>query len=363
MKKNKIKSIILRFDADKKVGMGHFSRCCALGKSLKENGFEVLYCCRYFDKEIVGILKRSKVQYILIPKNISWKDEAQYIFDKLALKVSGVILDVSTVYALNNTKEVSFYIKSLRRRCLVTLIDGMRDNSLLLKSNCKVDIVVIPYFGAEDFKQKKTCASNYLIGPKYFIFHSQYSCLKKDKRNIRKVAKKILVTFGGSDPSGTTMKVLRAISKIEDRNLHIRIAVGACFPKSLRSRIERFRDSNVRHKIDVLDSPASLFKHMLWCDIAITNSGLTKYELALTGTPSLQISLNEDHTVVNMPFKKNGSTKHMGVDCDISSDLIAAEIVALFDNSRERCSMSVSGQKMLDGLGSQRIIEMMRRKL
>jgi spore coat polysaccharide biosynthesis predicted glycosyltransferase SpsG len=102
---------------------------------------------------------------------------------------------------------------------------------------------------------------------------------------------------------------------------------------------------------------------MLWCDLAITGSGLTKYEMAVTGTPSLQLSFSEDHAAVNESFVKNGTAKHLGVYDAVSLRSISEEITGLLDNFGKRRFMSEAGKGLLDGLGTGRLIEAIRRKL
>jgi len=362
MKKNKDERIIIRFDADKRAGMGHFNRCYALGKSLIRQGFDVLYCCRSFDKKIIDILKRNRNKYFLIPERFSWGDEAGYIFNELALNISGIVLDISTVYAFDNIRGIATYIKNLRKRCLVVLIDGMRGNALLSKADLRVDIAVMPYFGAEDIKWKSSPSLTYLTGPKYFIFSSEYARFKKGKRRVRRVADRVLVTLGGSDPCSATIKVLKAVAQIIDRKIYARVIMGPCFNQVLKDKIKLIAGRS-RHKLEVVDSPVSLLRHMFWCDLAVTSSGLTKYEMAITGTPSLQVSFNKDYAAVNESFLKNGTAKHLGVYDAVSCQSISKAITGLLDNVRQRRFMSEAGKNLLDGLGTERIIEAIRRKL
>lgn len=362
LSRTKGKRIIIRFDADRRVGAGHFNRCYALGESLTRRGVDVLYCCRRFDKGIIGILKRSRNKYLLIPEKFSWKDEAEYIFNELALNISGIILDISTAYAFDDIRGIITYIKNIRKRCFTALIDGMRKNALLSKADIQVDIAVIPYFGAENLKRKASSASLYLAGPKYFIFSPKYTRLKIGKRKARIAANKILITLGGADPYGVTIKVLKAISTIGGRKIFARVVIGPCFSPWLKNKIRCFAAGG-EHRLELVDSPSSLLKHMLWCDIAVTNSGLTKYEMARTGTPSLQISFNEDHAVINKLFEKNGSAKHLGVHNAVLTPFIAQEITGLLDNARQRRLMSEAGRNLLDGLGTERIADAIRRGL
>ena len=55
------------------------------------------------------------------------------------------------------------------------------------------------------------------------------------------------------------------------------------------------------HSISIVKSPNTLFNLMHWADIAISSNGLTKYELAATGLPSVLLSNDKYHDEANEP--------------------------------------------------------------
>lgn len=61
---------------------------------------------------------------------------------------------------------------------------------------------------------------------------------------------------------------------------------------------------------------------------AVSSSGLTKYELAMMGTPSLQISFSEQYAYINQYFVCYGSARHLGV-FDKVTVVLAQEIRTL----------------------------------
>jgi spore coat polysaccharide biosynthesis predicted glycosyltransferase SpsG len=356
------KSFIIRFDADRRVGTGHFNRCRTLGGAIRKQGFEVIYTGRRVNASLVGILRQKQGRYLIIPEEVNWSKEAEYLFDNGARENSVVVLDISTPYAFEDTTGILSYLNMLRKRLLVVLIDGMGGNALLTKVNAQVDVVIVPYFGAEKSGLTGQNARVYLAGPQYFIFSPEYEGSRLTKREIRPVGEKVLVTLGGADPYGVTIKVLSAISNIKDRKLSVRIIVGSNFDAALKTKITDFTDISP-HIFNIVHAPLSLLEHMLWCDIAVTSTGLTKYEMALTGTPSLQVSFSDDYAAVNEPFVRKGCAKHLGVHDNVDGQYLAQEIRELLENERLRRSMSEVGKSLLDGRGASRIIEVIRREI
>ena len=44
---------------------------------------------------------------------------------------------------------------------------------------------------------------------------------------------------------------------------------------------------------EIIDAPPNLVTHLKWAEMAISASGLTKYEMALAGVPSLHILMSQ----------------------------------------------------------------------
>ncbi len=351
------KIFLIRFDADEVVGMGHFNRCYAFGRQLIEAKSCVYFVAKHINPNIENILLDSKLNFIKVPEAVNWANEVDFINQQINGEIAGFILDIATLYAFKDLEGATAYANGLKRQGKTILIDGMGDNALMPKIKAAADVIVVPYFGADDLILEMKKESMYLTGPKYYIFSQEYRNGRCAQREIRANADRVLVTLGGADPLNITVKILEALAMIGDLNLEIRVVIGPNFKVALEDKI-RCRAASSEQHIMIIDRPESLIEHMLWCDVALTSSGLTKYELAITGTPSVQISLNKDHAQINEYFIRYGSMKYLGMNSDIEADFIALELKNLLNNYEERNQMSHSGQKLLDSHGVNRIIEM-----
>lgn len=356
------KKLLLRFDADDRIGTGHLVRCRSLAREARRQGFEAIFAVKLLHKSVERMLREDREEYITIPLTLPWSEEAAHLARIGADEIGCAIFDISTIYAFKDLPGVSDYFNSIRRHWSVILLDGMWNNSLAGKVDAEFDIVVAPYVGARALAQRKARSCLQLTGPRYFVAGSEYESVVQDRREIRDSADKLLVSFGGSDPNSVTSKVLDALSMITDRVLDVRVVAGLVFNPDLTSQLER-KARAMRHNCEVIQSPHSLNEHMFWCDVAVSGSGLTKYELALTGTPSLQISMDEEHARVNKPFAETGASQHLGIWHDLSVEYIRHAIVGLMKDKRRRERMRDVGQHMVDTRGAMRIIEEVRRLL
>jgi len=351
---------ILRFDADEKTGSGHFVRCLALCQTAQQAGLSVVMAYRHISRSILDKLNNESTSTNLeIEENLDWKQEADFLIEKLGNSEPAIILDVSTPYAFNDLTGFGRYLASLKSRLPVALIDGLQENALSEKIAIGPDMVIMPYVGAAQAQEKVFPDCRWLIGPKYFIFQPNYASIPIPIKRVNDRVDRILVSFGGVDPCRTTLKAISALSALKATNLSVRVAVGSGFSSRLKREISQMAKASDHHIME-LYVPESLFDHMLWCDLAITGTGLTKYELALTGTPSVQISLNKEHAEINQPFTATGVARHLGIDNEVQSKDIQEALIAIMVDRRQREKMSKIGRNLVDGDGARRVTDALR---
>jgi spore coat polysaccharide biosynthesis predicted glycosyltransferase SpsG len=141
--------------------------------------------------------------------------------------------------------------------------------------------------------------------------------------------------------------------------LAVRVVLGPGFSKDYRDRLKDLAQL-ADHKFEWLDAPTVLASAMLWCDVAVATSGVTKYELAATGTPAILLSPDAMHVEVNRPFAALGTCADLGLAKVVSPSVLAVEIAALLDDAERRKRMSRAGKLAVDGCGATRIAQMLK---
>ena len=95
---------------------------------------------------------------------------------------------------------------------------------------------------------------------------------------------------------------------------------------------------------------------MLLSDLAITGGGLTKYETAVTGTPSIILSQVAHQVDLAEEFEKEGTALNLGLGTEVSQEDITEAVTRLSGDGALRAEMSRRGKRLVDGRGVERII-------
>jgi spore coat polysaccharide biosynthesis predicted glycosyltransferase SpsG len=109
-------------------------------------------------------------------------------------------------------------------------------------------------------------------------------------------------------------------------------------------------------KWEVLDAPDDMASLFMWADIAVTGDGLTKYESAVTGTPSIVVSRPNSDLGMNDEFLSAGTAWHVAPDCDGRLTQLPQLLAALIADAPQRDAMTRRGRELVDGHGIARVI-------
>jgi spore coat polysaccharide biosynthesis predicted glycosyltransferase SpsG len=92
-------------------------------------------------------------------------------------------------------------------------------------------------------------------------------------------------------------------------------------------------------------------------DLAVTGGGLTKYETALLGVPSVVLSQVEHQHTLMTDFQEAETCLYTGRAGSIDEEELADTLQSLSSSPDRLAEMSRNGQKLVDGNGRKRIID------
>ena len=159
----------------------------------------------------------------------------------------------------------------------------------------------------------------------------------------------LLVSMGGSDPFGLTLRMAKALSKLE-RIFRARFVVGP----GMTDR-DKVAAQIAGMKFETIEGADDLATEYAAADLALCAFGVTAYELASFGVPAIYIGLNEDHAQSASAFEKAGMGICLGTKDQVGDAEISAAVWKLLNDSTRRREMRNAGLMTMDGNGAARI--------
>ena len=94
-------------------------------------------------------------------------------------------------------------------------------------------------------------------------------------------------------------------------------------------------------------------------DLAVTAAGITIFELACIGVPSIIVCSERFEIKTAEIMEKNHFGINLGFGKDVSIKKISDEINDLILNYDLRVKMNLNGKKLVDGKGSKRVVSVL----
>ena len=212
------------------------------------------------------------------------------------------------------------FITELRKRniCIVTLDDPT-------KKRLFCDLAFYP-----PVPQVKKMNWDNFLGENYcgWDWVPLRSSLLKNRRHIdeneliNKKQLSLIISMGGSDPKGMIFDVLDIVESV-DLPLKTNVLLGPAFDK--RSKLDNFLKT-CKKKYSIYSDTFNVGKLFAEADLAIISYGVTAFEMALLGTPSLLICLTADHSEAAMTFDLNKISINLGEFNTLTKQKLASKL-------------------------------------
>ena len=341
---NKEKSLAIWCEANTNIGLGHFTRCNAIAEVLnKSHKWKIHFImsagCVVSQKDIDSCFELHTRH-----KNLSKNKNVNHWRLKVTLEVgaSAVLWDIN-----ENIPEK--FITELRKRniCLVTLDDPTKKR-LFCDLAFYPPVPQVKKMNWDNFLGKNYCGWDWV---------PLRSSLLRNRRHfdenelVNKEPLSLVISMGGSDPKGMIFDVLDVVESV-DLPLKTNILLGPAFDK--RSKLNNFLKT-CKKKHNIYSGTFDVGKLFAEADLAIISYGVTAFEMALLGTPSLLICLTADHGEAAMIFDLNKISINLGEFNTLTKQKLASKLDYLLKNKKERICMAKNGFEAIDGLGVVRI--------
>ncbi|MCH8956014.1 NTP transferase domain-containing protein [candidate division KSB1 bacterium] len=330
--------------AGKEIGLGHLSRSIALSLELKESqSLKVVFC-----------VNDDPVTKELLNKNgfvfTTWSLETQ--LDTITREllqpnsISAIVLDVKSDkgewldHWLNLMKTIELpkfaidYIPDETESAITSIIPTVCSSGLATHSVSKRNDVI--------------WGRDYLLLNRRIIFWRENQDIEKEG---------IVVTAGGSGQLADSL--LKALSQINEV-VKIKFVVG---PFADRANFESQLDGNGLQNCEIIFDPPDPYKVYSESQLAIATFGVTAYELIALGVPTVVINTLTPGDRNIVVFMAGKSVCINALAYSSNTEKFVNEIWYLMANQTVRDQLSRRGKSWIDGMGVQRVAEIIMSKV
>ena len=335
-------TLIIRCDGSSSIGMGHIYRCLELADELSTKyNYNIIFAVRQSPQGIQII--RSKEFTVIAANEMGFDYE----------------LWLSEIIDNHNAKAIIFdsrdhlekqILLSLKKKNVVLIsIDDNEEKRLACDLVFYPPIPQVLDYGWDSFKGEK------YIGWEYVIIRKEF-CVEYDKNNS--TTPQLLISMGGSDPFGFTLRILKILSDIENYYI-IKVIIGPTY--TTKSLIYDFQKQN--KFFEIIEDPENMALIMSQSNLAIASFGVTAYELASMKIPSAYLCISEDHAKSASLFSDNGCAISLGIHDKITDSELSMKLNEFLKNTFLQNQMRLNCTKIKLGRGTSTIGSIINKKI
>lgn len=306
-------NVILLANGSSKIGMGHLNRCGVLAKALIRHGCgAMLQVERDFDAEV--FLEEKRIPY-------RWADEDKMIF--AALCIVDLYRYDAEFYRALKARYAAIVVFDDCEFSIPEYVDGVINHNL--------------YASNSDYGD---CVYSF-TGAKYFLLREEFIGQRQGRD-----ADRILITMGGSDPEGQSLRIAKIIREFTDDPIDLVFG--------LKSDADAFRSAPVSLKnISVYDSVVRMSERMKIARYCVCGAGSTVYELLYMGVPFACLALSENQWLIAAGLEKEKAALCLGYFSEIGDAEISVQLNKFHFELRKRDARA--NLNIIDGQGAERL--------
>jgi len=341
-------------------------RCLTLAQQLRQKGVECKFITRNHAGNCSDMIQRQGFETFLLPVSVSAYESAaspspyhDWIGAPLEIDLDETVRIVKQVpkvswlvvdhYGLDATWESGLRAHVER----IFVIDDLANR----RHSC--DLLLDQTFGrcAKDYEKLVSVHTEMLCGADYALLRPEFSSMRAHsiENRLRRPARDILITLGGTDPDNLTARVLRALTSLATSKLRFTIVLG---PTSQHfESVERLCHT-FPFETRLYRGASNMAELMANSDIAIGAAGTTAWERCCLGIPSILMVIAQNQQSIASSLGSYGAAFVIQNLESLENELLPM-VQVLMTNEKKRRKMIERAILVTDGRGVSRVIEKM----
>lgn len=343
MARSGVAVLVIRADANPSIGTGHLMRSLALGEAWRDAGGNVTFvttCAREtilqrLDREGFSV-RQIKAQH---PDPRDLKDTLKIARSEAAdwVSLDGYFFDVG------------YHDEVTKSGHSLLVFD---DNAHLPRYG--VDVLLNQNLHAENLVYHTRPDTKKLLGVKFVVLRREFTSRRTPVPRHEAVARRVLITLGGSDPRDFTSRVITDLDGAAVEGLELTAVVGPDNPHLPTVQ----RTASLAHlPVHVVSNADSVADLMSAADLAISGGGTTLWELAFLGVPTIAVIMADNQRQAVDVLTSRGVLQSV-IELDrVDRHLMRHKVESLARDPVARARMAHAGQELVDGLGAKRVLK------
>jgi len=340
------KKVLIRTDGSQQIGFGHISRCLALAEALALQGIEVDFVVKATSDQVARVIARQGYAVHHLSKDSS---ETKSLFESAQHQQARVI-------CVDTYEADAAYLQALKDfgRKVIFIDDFAR-------FPIPADMVVNYNAYAPDLTYQVASATRLLLGTRYALLQQRFK-KARDHHAIKIQAcparatdrpghGNVLVMFGGSDLHNWSAKIASALLQSLPDATRVTVITGPA--SATRHELEAL--AKTASRLEVKPQPEDLPAIMATASLAISGAGVTAYELACLGVPSLLLVLADNQFRNAEALDRFGIATSLGWHENLHLEEIATAVATHLADTEKLARMSERGRQLVDGMGAERV--------
>ncbi|MCS6809460.1 MAG: UDP-2,4-diacetamido-2,4,6-trideoxy-beta-L-altropyranose hydrolase [Bacteroidota bacterium] len=361
--------VVIRTDAAVHIGSGHVMRCLTLANELRRCGAQVTFVTRNWEGNLQAYIVSQGYQCLVLPRpNAHAHKEEEHnnsYASWLGVPCEYDAEETLAILAQHGIDAVDWCITDhyaidarwhrIMRGCAahIMVIDDIanreHDCDVLLDQNL-YDSPEARYEG----RVPKDCLV--LLGPTYALLRPEFREVRRrlGKRIVRSgTVQRIVIFFGGSDPSNETSKAVRALHMLGHREIQVDVIVGVANPHRCEVEELCMHMPNMHFHCQV----PNMADVMAQADLALGAGGSTTWERCCMGLPTIAMVIAENQAEMTETAARYGVQWNLGWSRNCGSEDIAVALQNIMHDNALLHHMSFRAQQLVDGYGVQRVLK------
>ena len=337
-------TLIIRADASATIGHGHVMRCLALAQSWQDRGGRCIFASAHPIAALETRLKSEGFESVKLNAVSGSREDAEKLVECAAQNDTRWVVIDGYHFAI----EYQRIVKTAGVKLLVVDDYGQI-------GSYAADVILDQNTGtAENFYHQRGADTELLLGTRYAMLRREFREWRGWKREVPPVARKLLVTMGGSDPENLTAQVIEAFGRLRLPELDVKIVVGGGNPhKAELSQVAATMD-NIRIEVDARNMP----ELMADADVAISSASSTCWELCMLGLPAIVVDAARNQLPLAQALNSIEAAVHIP-RAEFRIERITQEIQSITAAVDQRDKLSANASRLIDGRGAARVVSAM----